>query len=161
MSAAETALNLRDARTSISEKLPRSGRLLAIDYGRRRFGLAISDPLQMTSNPYGTRTAGKGGKILEQIERICQEENIAGVVVGKPLHMDGREGEMVSEAIAFARQVRERTGLPVTLWDERLTSQQAIRTLQAFGKKPSRDKKAVDRLAAFFLLQSYLEYRNR
>lgn len=145
-----------------SVDIPGTGRILAIDYGSRRIGLAVSDALQMTANALDTKTILQGSvSFLEELKNICLQENVIGVVVGKPLNMDGSEGEMVRQVKKFADKAKRVTGLPLVLWDERLTTIQAKNTLRAYGKKPSKNKAAIDKLAATFLLQSFLDSRSR
>ena len=143
-------------------QFPLTGRLLAIDYGKKRVGLAVSDALQMTANALETKIIDGGRtRLFEELERLCVQQKIVGIVVGKPLHMDGSEGEMVELVRKFADELHAKTGIPIRLWDERLTSLQARNALHSYGKKPSRHKSVVDKLAAAFLLQSFLDRQNR
>ena len=145
-----------------SANIPGNGRILAIDYGSRRIGLAISDTLQMTANALETQIIFQGREpFLEGLKSICLRKKAVGIVVGKPLNMDGSEGQMVEKVKKFADEVKRATLLPLVLWDERLTSIQAKNIIRAYGKKPSKNKAAIDRLAAAFLLQSFLDSRSR
>ncbi len=140
--------------------LPKEGRLLAIDFGEVHTGLALSDPLQITAQNYSSLTF-KGGrdKLLAHLEEICREKEVVGIVLGKPVHMNGSEGEMVQRVREFAEQLQQRLDLPITLVDERLTSHQATRTLNELGTRRSRKKNAVHSMAATLMLRSYLDSR--
>lgn len=136
--------------------------MLAIDYGKRRVGLAVSDELQITANALETvvmKTSQTA--FFDRLKLLCQQKKVVGIVIGKPLNMDGSEGVMVEIARNFARRVHQATGLPVVFWDERLTSIQAKNALKAYGKKPSKNKATIDKLAATFLLQNFLDSRSR
>lgn len=135
---------------------------MAIDYGKRRVGLAVSDELQIAANALETLIMGANqATLFEMLQLFCQEKRVVGIVIGKPLNMDGSEGEMVEIVKKFAVSVQQVIKLPIMLWDERLTSIQAKNTLKAFGKKPSKNKTTIDKLAATFLLQSFLDSRSR
>lgn len=136
--------------------------MVALDYGRRRVGVAVSDPTATIASPHSA-VERRGdpddppGALLDLLARL----EPATVIVGVPRHMDGSEGEMVEEARAFARGLREATGLAVEEWDERLTTAAAERALAeggaSLGKR--RDRRRVDALAAAMLLRSYLASR--
>lgn len=152
--------NLQGEVARAEQVLPGRGRLLAVDYGPKRTGLALTDPLQMTASAYETIESRRAqAPLWELIKAICAKKEVVGIVVGKPTNMDGSEGKMVEEAMAFAQLLHEKLGLPVVAWDERMTSLQAQRFLRSMGKKPSRHKAAIDKLAATFILRSYLDSR--
>ena len=143
-------------------RIPFAGRILAIDYGSKRVGLAVSDALQMTANAFDTKMVKAGmGKLFEEIAAICQQNSVVVIVVGKPLNMDGSEGDMIKRVRKFVEGLTQHLSLPIVLWDERLTSIQAQNAIRAYGKKPSQNKAAIDKLAATFLLQSFLDSRSR
>ncbi|HLJ45480.1 MAG TPA: Holliday junction resolvase RuvX [Bryobacteraceae bacterium] len=133
------------------------GRVLALDLGKRRIGLALSDELGITAQGLETlqRTT-----IREDISRLAQliaERNVSLILVGKPLHMSGHEGRQVEFARDFADRLRAATEVPVQFWDERLTTVEAQRVLKQSGISIEKRAKAVDRLSAVILLESYLD----
>jgi len=133
-----------------------SGRVLAIDPGERRAGLAVSDPLGITAQGLPTFDR-KGGDLIKHVETLARDYDVARIVVGNPLSMSGRESEGSARARALAREIETRLSLPVELWDERLSSTEAHRVLA--GSKA--DKGAVDRVAAVIILQGYLDAHSR
>ena len=140
---------------------PAPGRVLAIDYGRRRFGLAVSDPLRLTARPFATWRRSNRRRDLARLREVCRERHIARIVVGWPLHLDGTSGEMAGEAASFAERIRTHLGIPVELADERLSSWDAEQTLAetAPGKPRSRKRSRhnLDEVAAAVILRDYLQ----
>lgn len=135
------------------------GRILGLDYGRRRIGVAVSDPLELTAQPVET---WEGLSFAEVVERICtlvEKMNVERVVVGLPLTLKGERGSLAREVERFTAELCHSIRVPVTLWDERMTSVQAHRSLRKMGKKPSRKKERIDLIASIFLLQSYLDHQ--
>jgi putative Holliday junction resolvase len=135
--------------------------LLGVDYGRKRCGLAVTDALWITAQPL-MAVEGSATEAIDAIVRVCDERSIARIVVGLPLNMDGSEGEMAREVRAFAKQVGERTGHAVVLFDERLTSFSAEEALK--GRTPTQRKKQkgrVDAMAAAQILFDYMERERR
>ncbi|MCA9733700.1 MAG: Holliday junction resolvase RuvX [Deferribacteres bacterium] len=141
------------------EKLPAPGRLLALDYGRVRVGIALSDALQITAQPYITLEKYKNFEHLAQlIKKLCTEKDVVGIIIGVPVNMDGTEGEMALEVKEFVAILSNEVKLPYLLIDERLTSKQAQRVLQQAGKKATRmEKGKLDQIAASFILTGYLD----
>ena len=137
-----------------------AGRILAIDYGRKRLGLAISDPLRLTARPLATWIRLNRGHDLARLRRLCREYEVSLIVVGWPLQLAGTRGEMAAEAVRFAERVRAHLGIPAELVDERLSSWEAEQTLTetAGGKSRSRNRKrqSLDELAAAVILRDYL-----
>ena len=105
------------------------GRLLGLDYGSRRIGMAVSDPLGITAQPLPPIRREGDEKDIEAIAAAVREYAVGGVIVGLPLHLDGREGSQARNAVRFGEKIRERRGLPVATWDERMTTAQAERHL--------------------------------
>jgi putative holliday junction resolvase len=133
-------------------------RILAIDYGLSRVGLAISDPLGMFAT--GLQTLANPGKkaLWSGLRTIVGEYEPVRLVLGLPLNMNGSEGEQAAITYAFADEWLKRfPKIPITLWDERLTSRLAEQTLHAMGKKPGKNKGDVDQLSAMRLLQEFLD----
>ena len=131
--------------------------ILAIDYGRRRLGLALSDALRVTARPLATWTRTNRRRDLARLRVLCRSHGVAGIVVGWPLRLDGTPGAMASEAAQFAERLRKNLGLPVELTDERLSSWEAEQTLnEAGGTLSRRKKRALDEVAAAVILRDYL-----
>ena len=135
-------------------------RILAIDYGERRVGVAISDPTATIAQPLPTllRRAGKRppvGKILE----IIAEHDVSEIVVGLPLDLSGEDSDWTREVRAFAQKLQERSALPVSLLDERMTSVRAEKAVRELGLKKSEreQKERIDSAAALLLLQMFLD----
>ncbi len=136
-------------------------RVLAVDYGRRRVGLAVSDPLRITAQGLETVAVRSLKAAAAEVARVAGEVEAGEVVVGLPLNMDGSAGEMAAEAGAFAAEVERRTGLPVRRWDERLTSVAAGRALREMGARTKGRKGEVDRMSAVLILQGYLDSQKK
>ncbi|MEW6747839.1 MAG: Holliday junction resolvase RuvX [Planctomycetota bacterium] len=134
-------------------------RILGIDYGRKRLGLAISDPLAITAQPLAMIEVRGLQEALDRMVAIALEHEVGAVVVGLPRNMDGTEGPMAVEARKFAGELRVRLGFDVTVWDERLTSREAGRSLGRAGARRRQRKELLDVVAAQLLLQSYLDRR--
>ncbi len=134
-------------------------RILAIDLGLARTGLAICDELEMLASPVGTVAQPDTDKLLEEIVATVTREGVRALVVGHPRNMDGSRGESAQRAEAFAEALRERTGLPVTLWDERLTTVSAIGFLNETNVRGKKRKAIVDTVSATIILQEYLDSR--
>jgi putative Holliday junction resolvase len=130
-------------------------RILGIDYGERRVGLAMSDELGITAQGLDTFDR-KTGDFFSHLEGLFAHYVVGEVVVGLPVSMSGRPSTTSRSAEAMAEQIRRRFGVPVVLWDERLSSAEARRTLKG-SRAP---KNAVDRVAAVLILQSYLDSRS-
>jgi len=137
------------------------GRVLGLDYGSRRIGVAVSDPLGWTAQPLPPIRRQGDRKDVAEIGRIAAEYGVTSVVLGLPLLLNGDEGAAAVRAKDFGERIRSETGLPVTLWDERLTTAQSERHLIASGVRREERKEIRDSLAAMFLLQSALDFRNR
>jgi putative Holliday junction resolvase len=129
-----------------------------IDYGKRRIGAAISDPRGRIASP-ATTLDSTGGQTADAGIVLCwaAENEVAGIVVGLPLNMDGTAGPQAELSRGFADQLRQQTDMPIELWDERLTSYQADELMQAAGLSRARQKKQRDALAAQIILQSFLD----
>ena len=132
-------------------------RFLAVDYGRKRIGLAISDPLGMIASPAGfiVRREGKRAPITKILAR-AQELEARGFVVGLPLDGEGNETEWTAEVRALGAEIAKRTGMPVRFLDERFTTAVALRTMKELGESTRGRKGDVDALAATVLLQNAL-----
>jgi putative Holliday junction resolvase len=136
------------------------GRILAIDPGRVRIGLAVSDPLGLVAQPLQTLQSGGRKKDLDALQKLVEEREIVEIVIGCPLNMDGSRGQMTEFAEKLAEDLRERMGIHVTLWDERLSSAQAERALLLGDVRREDRRKLRDRVAAVLILQGFLDWRS-
>jgi putative Holliday junction resolvase len=132
-------------------------RILALDLGRKRIGLAISDPLGITAQGLPNLERTNKRSDLAAIGKMAREREVAMVLMGNPVNMGGAEGRQSAWVREFAAALEKHTGLPVKLWDERLTTAEANRVLRASGIGLEKRAAAVDRLSAVILLQSYLD----
>jgi putative holliday junction resolvase len=139
-------------------KLP-VGRILGLDVGSRRIGVAVSDPLGITAQGLETLQRRNKRYDFECLQRVIQEYDVREIVVGLPLRMSGAEGIQSDKMQTFAEEVRKRFRLPVHLWDERLTSAEANRLLRETDLSIEKRGKAVDRMAAVLILQGWMEQR--
>ncbi len=133
------------------------GRLLAVDYGKVRVGLAVSDPDRKFAFPLTTYHRSTSDRDSAYFRELLREERIGEILVGLPVHMSGDEGEKAREARAFGTWLAGLCGLPVVYWDERFTTVEAEGFLQDAGLTKKQRKARRDRVAAQILLQSYLE----
>lgn len=132
-------------------------RILGIDYGERRIGLAISDPLGMMAHQLDIITVESDDDALAQLRKIVDEREVDKLVVGLPINMNGTEGPQAESARAFAVKLEAGLGLPVEMQDERLTTVRAERAMLDADMTRKRRGKRRDRMAAQFLLQTYLD----
>lgn len=137
------------------------GRILAIDYGRRRIGVAISDPLGYTAQPLPTIEVKSLTQTLAALDQIIRDQQVVEIVVGLPLNMKGEPGVAAEAVLQFVQQLQSKFTGPIHTWDERWTTVAAHRSLHQMGHAPSRHKHQVDQIAAQLILQSFLEYRRR
>lgn len=135
---------------------PPGQKILALDYGQRRIGVAVSDALHMMAHGRETLLFKSKRELFEHLRRLIQEEQIGLIVVGLPRHMNGEDSDMTKIVQAFIHELEGQTQLPVVAWDERWSSKQAARTLAESGARRQR-KEIIDQLAAVLILQSYLD----
>ena len=136
-------------------------RIMAIDYGDARTGIAISDPTGLLAGYTTVIHSRKSEMVAEEIARMVKEHGVEELVMGFPRNMDGTEGPRAELYRAFAQQVGEVTGLTPVLWDERRTTVEAHNILHASGKRMKQHKKTVDAVAATLILEGYLSFRRR
>ena len=136
-------------------------RLLGIDYGLVRVGVAISDPLGMTAQPVTTLKASSTDQLITQIGGIVSERVIRKIVVGLPINMDGSEGPAAQGAREFADMLEARLDVEVVLWDERLSTVRAERAMLEGNLSRAKRARRRDVIAAQFILQSYLDAQGR
>jgi putative holliday junction resolvase len=133
--------------------------ILAIDYGRRRIGLALSDECGMTARPLEILPRTNRRDDVQRLRKLCRDHAVGSIVVGWPVHLDGTPGTMAAEAARFAERLRKQLGLPVDLFDERLSSWEAaemIGTTKTRERPSLRKGKTLDDLAAAVILRDYL-----
>lgn len=137
--------------------MTKAGRVLALDLGKKRIGLALSDELGLTAQ--GLKTLEREGRRtdIETLRRLAVESAVELFLIGDPVHMSGEASRQSEYTREFARELEYKTGLPVKFWDERWTSREAERTLRGSGIAHGERKPAIDRLSAVILLQSYLD----
>lgn len=136
---------------------------MGLDYGSKTVGVAISDALLLTAQPIETieRTSeNKLRKTLARLDALILQYEVDQIVLGYPLNMDDSVGERAEKTLAFKERLEQRTGLNVVLQDERLSTFAAKETLSEMGVKPKDQKTYVDKIAASFILQDYLDARN-
>lgn len=135
-------------------------RVLGVDFGHKRIGLALSDETGTIAQPLEYIAGGGVAAVSREIARICAERQIGKVVVGVPLRLDGKASEQTERTLAFIAALRRATTVPVAEWDERLTSVQAERALLEGNVRRSERKQKIDKVAAQIMLQSYLDATN-
>ena len=136
-----------------------SGRILGLDVGARRIGIAVSDPLGITAQGISTLHRRNRRNDLSELRKLIAEYEVREVVVGNPLRMSGQAGTQAVKMADFARDLEEALELPVHLWDERLSTAEAHRLLDETGIRDSRRKQVIDKMAAVLILQSFLDAR--
>lgn len=136
------------------------GRVLALDFGKRRIGLAISDELGITAQGLETLQRTNIREDLERLAQLIRERNVSLILMGNPLHMSGAESRQAEHVRDFASRLKALTGIDLEFWDERLTTVAAQRVLKESGISIQKRAQAVDRLAAVILLESYLDSRH-
>lgn len=136
------------------------GVVLALDFGRRRIGVAACDPLGITTAGVGTLDGRDRPAVLDAVVALVAEREAAAIVVGLPINMDGSYGPMAEAAEAFAAEVRARVGVPVELFDERLTSYAADQILREAGLSRRARAAKEDQVAAAIILRAYLDRRS-
>ena len=137
------------------------GRIIGLDYGSKTVGVALSDSLRMTAQALETiwrKDENKLRQTLARIEEIIKNEGVTGIVVGYPKNMNNTIGDRAKKTGEFAKALERRTGLKVVLWDERMSTKAAARTLMEGEVRRENRKTYVDQLAAVFILQGYLDY---
>ncbi|NLF84014.1 MAG: Holliday junction resolvase RuvX [Candidatus Gastranaerophilales bacterium] len=134
-------------------------RILGLDIGTKRIGIAISDPLQITAQPMKAILRKPDKASAEEIKKICEENNVQLIVAGLPKNMDGSVGFQAEDVLSYIEVLKNHIPVNIELEDERLTSKIAEKTLIEMGKKPSRKKELVDISSAILILQQYLNRR--
>ena len=134
-----------------------SMRILGLDMGSKTIGVALSDPLGWTAQGITTIRRTKKEQDLEEVHKICKEYKVETIVIGLPKNMNGTIGEAGEKALEFAELLKEKTELPIEMWDERLTTVAAHRAMLEADLSRNKRKKIVDKIAATYILQGYLD----
>ena len=138
-------------------------RLMGLDYGSKTVGVAVSDPLGLTAQGVETvwrKQENKLRQTMARIEELISEYQVERIVLGYPKNMNNTIGERAQKSLEFKEMLERRTGLEVIMWDERLTTVEANRTLMEASVRRENRKQYLDQLAAVFILQGYLDYRS-
>ena len=143
------------------QKGTREGRILALDVGRKRIGIAVSDPLGITAQGLKVLERKNWDTDLARLQEIARPYEVQEILVGLPRHMDGRLGEQAEEILTLARALGEALGAKVVTWDERLSTVEAERLLITADLSRARRRRVVDQVAATLILQAYLDSHQR
>ena len=149
--------DIEDFKKSIGKK----SRLLGIDPGKKRVGLAISDEDKLVSTPLKTIIKKNNSDLVKEIKKIIEENNIKGIVVGNPINMDGSKGPSAQSANDFAKYLSNNISISVTMWDERLSSEAAFNLSSNLDINTSKKVEKLDQNAASFILQGAIDYIKR
>jgi putative holliday junction resolvase len=136
-------------------------RIMALDYGTKRIGVAMSDELMITGQGFGMIQRTDLKKDLEYIAKVIAENGIFEVIVGLPINMNGTHSEKTRETLQFVDSLSKVVTVPVKTWDERMTTMQAERSLLEGDMSRAKRRKLADKIAAQFILQSYLDSRKK
>ena len=132
-------------------------RILGLDVGSKTIGVAISDPLGWTAQGIDTIRRKNKEQDIELVHKICKDYGVETIVIGLPKNMNGTIGEAGEKALEFAELLKEKTELPIEMWDERLTTVAAHRAMLEADLSRNKRKKIVDKIAATYILQGYLD----
>ena len=150
-------IDIEDFKKSIGKK----SRLLGIDPGKNRVGLAISDEDKLVSTPFKTIVKKNNSNFINEIKEIIIENNIKGIIVGNPLNMDGSSGPSAQSAKDFAKYLSNNISIPIAMWDERLSSEGAFNLSSNLDVNTSKKIEKLDQNAASFILQGAIDYIRR
>ena len=143
------------------ESIPATGRIMALDLGTKTIGVAISDGMRYSATPLETIKRTKFTQDAVRLLEIIAENQIAAIILGLPLNMDGSEGPRVQSTRAFARSMAQKTTLPIAFWDERLSTSAVTRMMIEADLRRDRRNEVVDKLAASYILQGALDRLRR
>ena len=150
-------IDIEDFKKSIGKK----SRLLGIDPGKNRVGLAISDEDKLVSTPFKTIVKKNNSSFINEIKEIIDENSIKGIIIGNPINMDGSKGPSAQSAKDFAKYLSNNVSIPITMWDERLSSEGAFNLSSNLDVNTSKKVKKLDQNAASFILQGDIDYIRR
>lgn len=143
------------------DALPPAGKLLGLDLGTKTIGVAISDGMRYSATPLETIKRTKFTEDANRLLTLIAQNSVVGLVLGLPLNMDGSEGPRVQSTRAFARNLAQKTDIPIAFWDERLSTAAVTRTLLEADVRRDKRAEVVDKLAASYILQGALERLRR
>ncbi len=144
-----------------NNEIPKNTRLLGLDMGSKTIGIAMSDSMQMIASPMKTiNRKGKFAADLAELKAIIDEHNIGGLVVGYPINMDGSEGPRCQSTRQFVKNIQKQINIAIDLWDERMSSMAVERTMLEADISRQKRAKNIDKLAATYILQGFLDNRN-
>ena len=150
-------IDIEDFKKSIGKK----SRLLGIDPGKNRIGLAISDEDKLVSTPLKTIVKKNNSNFIKEIKQIIDENNLKGIIVGNPINMDGSRGPSSQSANDFAKYLSNNISIPVSMWDERLSTEGAFNLSSNLDTNVSKKVEKLDQNAASFILQGAIDYLRR
>ena len=150
-------IDIEDFKKSIGKK----SRLLGIDPGKNRVGLAISDEDKLVSTPFKTLVKKNNSSFINEIKEIIDENSIKGIIIGNPINMDGSKGPSAQSAKDFAKYLSNNVSIPITMWDERLSSEGAFNLSSNLDVNTSKKVKKLYQNAASFILQGAIDYIRR
>ena len=150
-------IDIEDFKKSIGKK----SRLLGIDPGKNRVGLAISDEDKLVSTPLKTIVKKNNSNFIKEIKQIIDENNLKGIIVGNPINMDGSRGPSSQSANDFAKYLSNNISIPVSMWDERLSTEGAFNLSSNLDTNVSKKVEKLDQNAASFILQGAIDYLRR
>jgi len=139
-------------------KIGDNSRLLGIDPGSKNIGIAISDENKMVATPLKIIKKGKFEFLINEINEIIKDNNIKGIVIGNPIKMDGSVGKSSQSALDFAKNLSKYITIPITMWDERLSSEASFKITQELGTNVSNRVRNLDKNAAAYILQGAIDY---
>ena len=142
---------------SIAEQIPSAGKLLGLDLGTKTIGVAVSDGMRYSATPLETIRRTKFTADAARLLELIVENQAVAIVLGLPLNMDGSEGPRVQSTRAFARSLAQKTALPIIFWDERLSTSAVTRMLIEADTRRDKRAEVVDKLAASYILQGFLD----
>uniref|UniRef100_A0A7C6EM93 Putative pre-16S rRNA nuclease n=1 Tax=candidate division WOR-3 bacterium TaxID=2052148 RepID=A0A7C6EM93_UNCW3 len=131
-------------------------KIMAIDYGKVHIGIALTDPLGIIAQPYLTISYKSQKDLIKRLKFICAENNVGLILIGNPLHLDGKDSEMSDEIKSFAARLKKSLNIEIQLWDERYTSKLATNILKDYGIK----NKNLDQISASLMLEEYLRQKD-
>jgi len=135
-----------------------NSRLLGIDPGKKNIGLAICDENKAVATPFKTLTKNNFESLFKEIDKIIQENEIKGIVIGNPVNMDGSLGRSAQSSLDFAKNLSKNITIPITLWDERLSSEGAFKITKYLNTSVTKQIKNLDKNSAAFILQGAIDY---
>jgi len=133
------------------------GRMLGIDYGKKRIGIALCDPDRIIASPLEMVPNTSGKEVIRTLNALCEKHEVDQIVIGLPLNMDGTIGPIAIYVKEFAEKLKKATPIPVVYWDERLSSKTAEKALIEGGTRREKRKKLIDKIAAQIILQHYID----